>query len=335
METSPLTSRALDFAAGHFGVAADLLTVRTVSGGYSRNRRALIGRENEWIFIKEVDVDLLPGEGEEELGWLAKDFMVTDWLRSKGVDVVADWAELSDDGHSLMMRAARVEDGWHWTPPLNRADQIHDYIQAVIRTVRLLESVMVDGVAIEKLKLHPFFRDKIASDDGLEQVIENEAMREDLRAKFTDILADTPPPYLDEACQQTIELLGNQSELARLQKSAEALRLQPQNLFNHCDVRSDNLAWNEKTGRIMLVDWNWASLAPKNFGTTEFLVDMARRGADVTPWLGDVNPELVAATIGFWLKRCLKPPLKPGDTLRQMQAESAAVSWMLYTDILR
>jgi len=80
---------------------------------------------------------------------------------------------------------------------------------------------------------------------------------------------------------------------------------------------------------LKLVDWNWASYVPQGSGATEFLVDMARYGHDVKPWLGELNAEMLASFVGFFLIRSLKPPLKPGDNLRQMQALSAVVAYDL------
>ena len=56
---------------------------------------------------------------------------------------------------------------------------------------------------------------------------------------------------------------------------------------------------------------------------------MARHGHDVTPWLSEVNAEMLAAFVGFYLVRSLKSPLQPGDNLRQMQALSAATAYDL------
>ena len=110
---------------------------------------------------------------------------------------------------------------------------------------------------------------------------------------------------------------------------AKEFAKQTEDCFNHSDVRSDNLAFNPQTGELKLVDWNWASYAPQGSGATEFLVDMARHGHDVTPWLGELNVEMLASFVGFFLTRSLKSPLKPGDNLRQMQALSAAVAYDL------
>ena len=57
---------------------------------------------------------------------------------------------------------------------------------------------------------------------------------------------------------------------------------------------------------------------------------MARHGQDVAPWLGELNTAMLAAFVGFYLIRSLKPPLKPGDNLRQMQALAGAAAYDLY-----
>ena len=118
-------------------------------------------------------------------------------------------------------------------------------------------------------------------------------------------------------------------ELADISIHAKQFAKQPEDCFDHSDVRSDNLAFHPQTGELKLVDWNWASYAPRGSGATEFLVDMARHGRDVTPWLDELNVEMLAAFVGFYLIRSLKPPLQPGDNLRQMQALSAAVAYDL------
>ena len=69
METLPnrnqlLTERALQCAAAELGVDASDLQIASVSGGFSRNRRALVSAGDKTIFVKEVDIDVLPDDGE-------------------------------------------------------------------------------------------------------------------------------------------------------------------------------------------------------------------------------------------------------------------------------
>ena len=123
--------------------------------------------------------------------------------------------------------------------------------------------------------------------------------------------------------------MSRSDELADISVRAKRFAKQPEDCFDNSDVRSDNLAFHPQTGELKLVDWNWASYAPRGAGATEFLVDMARHGQDVAPWADELNREMLASFVGFYLIRSLKPPLKPGDNLRQMQALSAVTAYDL------
>ena len=110
METPPnhnklLTDRALQCAAAELGADLSDLQITSVSGGFSRNRRALVSAGDRTIFVKEVDVDVLPDDGERELAWLKKDYKVMRLLQKVHPQYVADWAKLAGDGHVLIISA--------------------------------------------------------------------------------------------------------------------------------------------------------------------------------------------------------------------------------------
>ena len=82
-----------------------------MSGGFSRNRRALVSAGDRTIFVKEVDVDLLPDDGETELAWLKKDYEVIRLLQKVHPQYVADWTMLAGDGHVLMTSSYASSEG--------------------------------------------------------------------------------------------------------------------------------------------------------------------------------------------------------------------------------
>ena len=332
METLPdhdklLTDRALRCAATELNVDLSELRITPVSGGFSLNRRALVSSGDRTIFVKEVDANLLSDEGERELGWLKKDYAVTRLLQKTYPQYVADWTELADDGHVLMTSSYASSDGWLWQPPTD--DSVAErYISTVITTVRELEKIKLPQELIEELQLQPFVAREFGLDDGIDQIIADADIRRRLINNYQKLL----PNQLEInqwRCRNIIELLEKRDELIDISVRAKEFAKQTEDCFNHSDVRSDNLAFNPQTGELKLVDWNWASYAPQGSGATEFLVDMARHGHDVTPWLGELNAEMLASFVGFFLTRSLKPPLKPGDNLRQIQALSAAVAYDL------
>ena len=322
-----LTDRALQCAATELNVNSSELRITPVSGGFSLNRRALVSSGDRTIFVKEVDANLLSDEGERELGWLKKDYAVTRLLQKTYPQYVADWTELADDGYVLMTSSYASSDGWLWQPPTDNS-VAERYISTVITAVRELEKIKLPQELIEELQLQPFVARELGLDDGIDQIIADA----DIRRRLIDNYQKLLPNQLEinkRRCQAIIELLEKRDELIDISVRAKEFAKQTEDCFNHSDVRSDNLAFNPQTGELKLVDWNWASYASQGSGATEFLVDMARHGHDVTPWLGELNAEMLASFVGFFLTRSLKPPLKPGDNLRQMQALSAAVAYDL------
>ena len=322
-----LTDRALQRAATELNVDLSELRITPVSGGFSLNRRALVSSGDRTIFVKEVDANLLSDEGERELGWLKKDYAVTRLLQKTYPQYVADWTELADDGYVLMTSSYASSDGWLWQPPTDNS-VAERYISTVITAVRELEKIKLPQELIEELQLQPFVARELGLDDGIDQIIADA----DIRRRLIDNYQKLLPNQLEinkRRCQVIIELLKKRDELIDISARAKEFAKQTEDCFNHSDVRSDNLAFNPQTGELKLVDWNWVSYAPQGSGATEFLVDMARHGHDVTPWLGELNAEMLASFVGFFLTRSLKPPLKPGDNLRQMQALSAAAAYDL------
>ena len=322
-----LTGRALQSAATELGTNISDLQITSVSGGFSRNRRALVSAGDRTIFVKEVDVDLLPDDGERELAWLKKDYEVTRLLQKLHPQYVADWAALAGDGHVLMTTSYASADGWLWRPPAEKS-VAERYISAVVTATRELEKTELPHKVIEELQLQPFTTAELGLDDGVDRVIAEADIRRQLIDNYRTLLPEQSKVN-QRRCQKMMELLSRSDELADISAHAKQFAKQPENCFDHSDVRSDNLAFHPQTGELKLVDWNWASYAPRGSGATEFLIDMARHGHDVTPWLGELNTGMLAAFVGFYLIRSLKPPLQPGDTLRQMQALSAATAYDL------
>jgi len=276
------------------------------------------------IFVKEVDVGLLPDDGERELAWLKKDYEVIRLLQKLHPQYVADWTALVGDGYVLMTTSYALADGWLWRPPTEKS-VAKRYISAIVAATRELEQTELPYEVVEELQLQPFTTAELGLDDGINRVIAEADVRRQLIDNYQTLLPEQSEVN-QRRCQKMMELLSRSDELADISVRAKHFAKQPEDYFDHSDVRSDNLAFHPQTSQLKLVDWNWASYAPRGSGATEFLIDMARHGHDVTPWLDELNAEMLAAFVGFYLIRSLKPPLQPGDNLRQMQALSAAAS---------
>ena len=320
-----ITDKAIDYLKQKYQVSS--INTYPVTGGYSLNRRAIVDTGKETLFVKEVDTEVLSGDGRTELDWLKKDHMVATTLGGMGVGIVPEWTELSDGGHMLMMPSYRKEDGWHWSLPADGEMQTN-YIQAVVDAVNQIEAIDLADDQIEQLSLQPYFRDKLAYFDGINPLFSEPEIRQKLKDKYK--IMEESDSHLATKASQMLETLYSDDDLRNIQLATLKLVDQPNNYFNHCDVRSDNLAYNQNTGKVKFVDWNWASFAPAKFGTTEFLIDMARRGVDISRWADELNTGLLAASIGFYLIRCLDNPPLEGSLLRVMQSETAASANFLY-----
>ena len=322
------TPKANEFIAEKY--ANSDVVIHSVEGGYSRNRRAIIDINGASVFAKEVDTEVLPDEGTVELGWLKKDYEIVNEFAKHGVTIVPEWAELHLNGHLLLLSSYKKEDGWEWTLPNDELLRTK-YIQAVIDATKQLETTELPEKLTEKLSLQPFFRDEIAEYEGIAPLFSNPELRAQLVDRYTNF--QEKGGHLLPMNIQMVETLRDDESLEHLKEQTVRLAELPNDCLNHCDVRSDNIAYNTRTGEVKFVDWNWASYAPAKFGATEFLLDMARRGVDVSPWYEDMSTELLAATVGYYMIRSLKPPLTPGSTLREMQAETAAVANYLYRQL--
>jgi hypothetical protein len=319
------TQKANQFIAEKY--AGSDVVIHAVEGGYSRNRRAIIDVNGESVFAKEVDTEVLPDEGAIELGWLEKDYQLVNELAKHGVTIAPEWAELHLNGHLLLIPSYKKEDGWEWTLPDDEIARTK-YIQAIIDATKQLEVTKLDEGLTEKLSLQPFFRDEIAEYEGIAPLLDDPELRVQLIDRYTKY--QEKGGHLLPMNIQMVETLRDDESLSHLKRQTVRLAELSNDCLNHCDVRSDNIAYNTRTGEVKFVDWNWASYAPAKFGATEFLLDMARRGVDVSPWYEDMSVELLAATVGYYMIRSLKPPLTAGSTLREMQAETAAVANYLY-----
>jgi hypothetical protein len=327
-DDSTISQNAKDFLAEKFGTAE--LVLHPVQGGYSRNRRAVVDVDGKSVFAKEVDVDLLPDNGAVELGWLKKDYAVIAELAKRKLDVSPEWAELHMDGHLLLLPSYKQEDNWQWKLPEDEGVQ-NDYIQAVVDATKSLEDLNLSDELTDKLTLKPFVSNEIAVFEGIEPLFNDETIRGQLIERYEAMQQEGG--YLADMATEMLVTLKSDNTLRQIQEQTRKLADLPNDSFNHCDVRSDNIAYNTETKAIKFVDWNWASYAPKKFGATEFLIDMARRGIDISRWYGDASIEMVAGMIGYYMIRSLKPPLYPGSVLRDMQAETAAVANYVYNQL--
>ena len=226
-----LTNRALQCAAAELGVDASDLQIASVSGGFSRNRRALVSAGDKTMFVKEVDVDVLPDDGETELSWLKKDYEVTRLLQKVHPEFVADWIKLDGDGHVLMTTSYASVDGWLWRPPAEKS-MAERYISAVVAATRELEKTELPYEVVEELQLQPFTTAELGLDDGIDRIIAEADVRRQLIDNYR-ILLPEQPEVNRRRCQKVIRLLSERNELVNISVHAKHFAKQPEDCFDH------------------------------------------------------------------------------------------------------
>ncbi|NUR89074.1 MAG: aminoglycoside phosphotransferase family protein [Nonomuraea sp.] len=91
------------------------------------------------------------------------------------------------------------------------------------------------------------------------------------------------------------------------------------------DLRADNVLLTDD--RVYVVDWPWASIGPDWFDLLGFLPSVGMQGGPPPHELfPDVEPAVLAALTGFFVRQSRQPPPPGLPTLRQFQADQGVVA---------
>ena len=118
----------------------------------------------------------------------------------------------------------------------------------------------------------------------------------------------------------------NLDDLALLRDAALQSPLPDSYALCHHDARQANIAWHPDHG-ARLVDWSWTDIGRPGSDATMLLIDLHKHGHDITPYLGEVNPEHCTALIGFWLEHALRPIGERDPSIRLQQFVSALAAY--------
>jgi aminoglycoside phosphotransferase (APT) family kinase protein len=100
----------------------------------------------------------------------------------------------------------------------------------------------------------------------------------------------------------------------------------------HNDVRSDNLCF--AGGRVVLIDWNWATRGNPKFDLAAWLPSLELEGGPAPESILPDEPELAAFVAGFYAAHAGLPPPRPGmHELRGLQRRMlrASLAWTVRT----
>lgn len=102
-------------------------------------------------------------------------------------------------------------------------------------------------------------------------------------------------------------------------------------VFSHCDTRSDNLCL--LSDRVIVVDWNWACLAPPGLDQAFWSASLHAEGGPPPEEVVGHSPMWAARVSGFFAARSGLPDLPHAPRVRQIQRVQleTALPWVVRT----
>ena len=79
-----------------------------------------------------------------------------------------------------------------------------------------------------------------------------------------------------------------------------------------------------------MIDWSWAGHGLPGSDSTSLLIDLNKKGHDITAYRSFINPDHCLTLLGFWLNRSIQPS-QGAEGLREEQFLSAISAFELLT----
>lgn len=241
--------------------------------------------------------------------YLQKEAYIYQYLRLNGFDALPASTGYHDG--MLAMAALTEGDDWNWRHPQDALSQ-KQYIADTINALRTLSDVPIpEGDAI-KPSFISFDEEGWGTydDDNKKAIV----------AKLNNYACVVTNDNLSDSAYKLAANLDNLYANYKLTDYDQSM------VMCHHDVRESNLAWHPQQG-TKIIDWSWAGAGLKNSDTTTFLIDLHKRGVDVSAYMSNFNKDHALMMIGFWLTHSTWPE---GDTdVRFQQVHSAVAAYEL------
>ena len=282
-----------------------------VNGGHMAYDYRLYNHPSGAIFVKRHTPSNFTNPEREEHSryYLSKESIVINHLRDGGYAHVPGDQLLVGDS-VLVMEGLAPKKGWHWQIPDGAEREA--YIQQTLTAFEGLEHV-------PKLELEEPILPSIVSfyEEGWG------AYTSESRQKIINRLREFTPRLHPSTARSIGNLINDLDALA------SALPPKSLTTFSHHDARQNNIAWHPDHG-VRIVDWSWYGPGTPKADTTSFLIDVAKSGIDITPYLARYfDAEHAKLLIGFWLHHSLWPTRTADNSVRLHQIASALTAYQL------
>lgn len=272
-----------------------LPTLQPVQGGFTKARRGIVTLpDGKTVFIK-IATDELTKK------WINQEREAYHWLTGQGFAHMPALLAETDGGIALPNLQA-----WDWSENSWTDSKLEVFLQAIDDLAVLGNSAKGH---FENLSYGKNFWPELTQDVSAYQWLHKYVLDEEWHA-LEAIFANKQQCQTYNALAATEPWRGTD--------------------LTHSDVRADNCAYNQKTGEVQMVDWNWLCLGNKRFDESMLFVNAAKAGADLRNFVGRFDKACLAAIMGIWLASAEREaPDEHMTTLRLFQLQNALTAHSL------
>lgn len=289
------------------------LEITIIDAGHMAYDHLFIRDGDNQLFVKAHDASRFTDALREShsRAYLKKEFALLAHLAANNYSAIPNRVDLIDDS-LLAMDALHQDDGWQWRAP--EGDDFKRYVHDVL--------IALDQLEASPIPIKPLYHDAVEPTyvtfwkEGWDDITDDKT-----NALVTKTLQLSSGWTI--AQQTDADELIN--ELSHLKARAAQLERNTPLVMAHNDARQSNIAWHPDHG-AKIVDWSWGDAAPKNADSTMFLIDLAKSGFDVSPYVEYINRDYVIVLIGFWLAHSLWETRDDSTTVREQQLASATAA---------
>ncbi len=306
--------------ANGLGYTPEQLNFRTADGGHMAYKRLFIevpGVQKTY-FIKGQDSAMFTDAEREDhaLQYLKKEQMLFDYLRSQGYQSIPEETGLIDNSY-LVMQGLLKDEGWYWRAPRDNPELFDQYVQSVLASYDALQAIPLP----DESYFFPKRIMKVFMDEGWDNLSSDQI---DKIRQTSQLLRPKLYPETDAVLDEVLATLPS------LVPVGQALydTMRPHYLTHH-DARQANIAWHPEFG-TKNIDLSWVDIGWKNADATMFLIDLAKAGHNVSPYIDEYfNPDHALLLMGHWIGRSAEPTRDGNPIVRLHQLASALTAYSL------
>jgi hypothetical protein len=272
-------------------IETELPQLQAVEGGYSNAERGLLSLPSgQTVFVKV-------GHHQNTAVWARKEVAVYDFLARHGYEHIPEILGTNQDNSGFCLEALLPSGGWDWSEDWHEAR-----LQATLQAMDELAQIKPTLPADKELFGTPGVSQK---ENGWVVLADSDEKQALLAQKLSNLQAVATIEAIDipNDTKRSLNYTFKQTELT------------------HFDIRGDNCAWNNSTGEVKIVDWNWTHLGDRDIDLGAMFAHIERSGYIIPDdYIDKLNPQALHWLAGFWFNAATTPIFEGGPPhLRDVQ----------------